>query len=85
MARGKLLAARQLVDYYRDVVLPRRRRIVEQTQLEFNGMLVGVYQLLQAKQGEVSARRDFISARRDYWIARTELERALGGPLAGAK
>ena len=85
VARGKLVAARQLVDYYRDVVLPRRRRIVEQTQLELNAMLIGVYQLLQAKQAEVSAQRDYISAQRDYWIARAELERAIGGPLAGAE
>jgi cobalt-zinc-cadmium efflux system outer membrane protein len=81
VARSRVAAAQQLVEYYGAVVLPRRRRIVEQTQLEFNGMLVGVYQLLQAKQGEVNAQRESIEAHRDYWIARSELERALGGPL----
>lgn len=83
IARERLLAAQQLVGYYRNVVLPRRMRIAEQTQLEFNGMLVGVYQLLQAKQGEVNAQREHIEAQRDYWIARAELERAIGGPLTG--
>lgn len=81
VARNRLVAAQQLAEYYRAAVLPRRRRIVEQTQLEFNGMLIGVYQLLQAKQGEVNAQQESIEAHRDYWIARSELERALGGPL----
>lgn len=83
-ARDRVVAAHQLMNYYRDGVLPRRRRIVEQTQLEFNGMLIGVYQLLQAKQSEVGAEREYLEAQRDYWIARTELDRALGGNASAA-
>ena len=83
-ARDRLTAARQLVAYYRDVVLPRRKRIVEQTQREYNFMLVGVFQLLQAKQDEINAQREFLEAQRDYWIVRTELDHALGGGLATA-
>jgi cobalt-zinc-cadmium efflux system outer membrane protein len=79
VAREQLTAASQVVGYYRDVLLPRRRRIVEQTQLEFNSMVAGIYQLLQARQGQLSAEREYIEAQRDYWIAWTELERALGG------
>lgn len=80
-ARDRLASARQRVEYYRDVVLPRRQRIVDQTQLQFNGMLVGVYQLLQARQGQISAEREYIEDQRDYWVARAQLERVLGGPL----
>lgn len=82
--RDRLTAARQLVEYYSDVVLPRRERIVEHTQREYNYMLVGVFQLLQAKQDEINARREHLEAQRDYWIARTELEHALGGGLLAA-
>ena len=42
-------------------------------------MLVGVFQLLQARQNEMQARRDFIEAQREYWSARTDLDRALQG------
>ncbi len=45
-------------------------------------MLKGAYDLLQAKQAEVAAERGYVDAWRDYWIARRELERALGGRLA---
>jgi cobalt-zinc-cadmium efflux system outer membrane protein len=44
-------------------------------------MLLGVYQLIQAKQAEYDAYRQYIEAVRDYWIARSDLERAVGGRL----
>ncbi|HMC20721.1 MAG TPA: TolC family protein [Thermoanaerobaculia bacterium] len=78
-ARQALLAARARVDYYRGTVLPRRKRIVDLTQLEQNAMVAGVFQLLQAKQNEINARREYIDAQRDYWTARTNLDRALSG------
>jgi cobalt-zinc-cadmium efflux system outer membrane protein len=78
-ARVTLEEARARVEYYRDVLLPRRRRIVELTKLEHNAMLVGIFQLLQARQNEADAQRDFIEAQRDYWSARTDLDRALQG------
>jgi cobalt-zinc-cadmium efflux system outer membrane protein len=78
-ARATLADARARAEYYRDVVVPRRARIVELTKLEHNAMLVGVFQLLQARQNELQARRDFIEAQREYWSARTDLDRALQG------
>lgn len=50
-ATATLAEARARVEYYRDVVVPRRQRIVELTKLEHNAMLVGVFQLLQAHEG----------------------------------
>jgi outer membrane protein, heavy metal efflux system len=78
-ATATVAEARARVEYYRDVIVPRRQRIVELTLLEHNGMLVGPFQLLQAKQNETQARRDFIDAQRDYWVARNDLDRAVNG------
>ena len=78
-ARAVLGEARARAEYYRDVVVPRRKRIVELSKLEHNAMLIGVFQLLQAKQNEMQARRDSIDAQREYWTARTDLDRALQG------
>ena len=47
-------------------------------------MLLGVYQLIQAKQNEYEAYREYIEALRDYWIARSDLERAVGGRIGAA-
>ena len=77
-----LSAARARVEYYRDVLLPRRQRIVALTQLEQNAMLIGIFQLLQAKRDELNARRDYIVAQSDYWAARNNLDRVLSGVVS---
>lgn len=79
VVRQRLAAARARVEYYRDVVLPRRSRITELTKLQQNAMIAGIYQLLQARQNEANARREYIQAQLDYWSARNNLERALNG------
>ncbi len=77
----RLLAARTTAESYRDSLIPLRTQIVDQEQRHVNYMLRGVYDLLLAKQNEVTARRDYIEAVRDYWVAWSDLERAVGGKL----
>jgi cobalt-zinc-cadmium efflux system outer membrane protein len=80
-ARERLLEARARADYLRTVVVPRRQRILSLTQLEYNAMLRGVYDLIRARQGLSDALREQVLAIRDYWVARTELEAAMSGVL----
>jgi cobalt-zinc-cadmium efflux system outer membrane protein len=82
-AWARLGAAQDTVAFYRSTVLPLQRRVVAENQRLYNGMLIGVYDLLKSRQDEIAAARDYISAVRDYWIAHSELERALAGPLPG--
>jgi cobalt-zinc-cadmium efflux system outer membrane protein len=81
-ARDAMVAARRIAERYRTSVVPLRERIVSQAQQRYDAMLMGAYELLTARQSEVSAYRDYIHAVRDYWIARSDLERAVGGRLA---
>jgi cobalt-zinc-cadmium efflux system outer membrane protein len=81
-ARDSMVAARRIAERYGTVMVPLRERIVALAQQRYDAMLMGAYELLLAKQGEVSAYRDDIDAVRDYWIARSDLERAVGGRLA---
>jgi len=84
-ARDRLIAKRDLAIYYRDNLVPERHRILELTLAGYNSMLKSPFDLLLAKQNELSAERGFIDAWRDYWIAHADLERAVGGRLgAGA-
>jgi cobalt-zinc-cadmium efflux system outer membrane protein len=78
-ARERLLEARARADYLRTVVVPRRERIVLLTQLEYNAMQRGVFDLVRARQDLADARREEVFARRDYWLARTELDAVLQG------
>jgi cobalt-zinc-cadmium efflux system outer membrane protein len=78
---ARLLAARRRAERYQKALLPLRHRITEETQLHYNAMQLGVFQLLEAKRGEIEAGRAYISALTDYWVARSELERAVGAEL----
>ncbi len=80
-ARDGLIGARDLAEFYRDELLPQQQEIMKGTQLEFNGMLTGFYELIRAKQDQLEAERGTVDALRDYWISRTKLEAALGGSL----
>src|SRR6266699_3158995 len=82
-ARDKMLLSRRQVEYFKSTALPTRTRVTEESQLEYNAMQIGPLQLLQAKQEEVKTGADSVEALRDYWIARAELEKAVGGSLSG--
>lgn len=83
-ARDAQIAARDLAQYHARVLLPARVRILDQETRHYNMMLKGVYDILLAKQAELSTERAYLDAWRDYWLARTELERAVGGSLPEA-
>lgn len=79
--RATLVAARRKVEYYQKTVLPRTASITELTLLQYNAMLVGTYQLLETRTDQIDAQQQYVEALRDYWIARSELELAVGGRL----
>jgi cobalt-zinc-cadmium efflux system outer membrane protein len=80
-ARSRLIFARGVVEQYTTKVVPAREKVVALSQEQYDAMLLGVYQLLLAKQNEVNAYRELIEAARDYWIALADLERSVGGKL----
>lgn len=83
-ARTRLTASHEMVRHYAKVMLPLQQTVVNETLKFYNGMLVGVYDLLLAKQTQVQTARQYISASKQFWLAWTDLERALGGKLTAA-
>jgi cobalt-zinc-cadmium efflux system outer membrane protein len=84
VAAAELAAARDRVTYSRDVLLPLRQKVVDETQLQYNAMLVGVFQLLQAKREQIAAGATYIEQLREYWTARSHVEQLLAGRMTGA-
>jgi cobalt-zinc-cadmium efflux system outer membrane protein len=81
MAASRVLAKRGRADFLRRVLVPLRTRIVEETQLEYNAMQEGAFQLLMAKREEIAAGAEYVAELRDYWIASAELEQILAGAV----
>ena len=67
--------------YYRDILLPLRERIVNETQLQYNAMQRGVIDLLRAREQQIRAAVAYVETLRDYWLARTDLGLMLSGRL----
>lgn len=80
-ARTRVQSTHRVLAHYRQALLPLQDTIVDETQKQYNGMLVGVYDLLLARQTQVQIARQYVTATRDFWLAWSDLERALGGRM----
>ena len=72
---------RAIVETHRDVLIPQRESVVARSQEQQNYMIIGVFELIQAKRQEYDAYQSYLEAIRDYWLARTDLLRAVGARL----
>lgn len=76
--------AHDIARHHRDELLPLRQRITEENLLRYNGMLIGVFELLADARAQVAGVNAAIEAERDFWLAEAELQRVLiGRPAAG--
>jgi outer membrane protein TolC len=67
---------------YQNEILPMRKRISKETLLRFNGMLIGIFELLADAREQIAAANAAIEAQRDFWLADTDLRQALAGPVS---
>jgi outer membrane protein TolC len=75
--------ADDLARHYRDEIVPLRKIISEENLLRYNGMLIGVFDLLADAREQIASIVQAIDAQRDYWLADAALQAALiGQPTA---
>ena len=79
--RDRLRAARAMALYYRDILLPLRERIINETLLQYNAMQLGVFELVLARERQIRAAVAYVETLRDYWLVRTQLDQMLNGRL----
>lgn len=81
VARAQVRSAHARARFLRQVVMPLKARIVQESQLQFNGMLIGPFQILDAKRQEVESAAEYIAALEQYWIERSILDQTLTGRM----
>ncbi|MDO9450959.1 MAG: TolC family protein [Rugosibacter sp.] len=68
--------------HYRDEVVPLRKTISDENILRYNGMLIGVFELLADSRDQVSSVIAAIAAERQFWLADAALQASmLGKPM----
>jgi cobalt-zinc-cadmium efflux system outer membrane protein len=80
-AHDALLAADTRARRYKLELIPQREAVVARMQEQVNAMLMSPFDLIQAKQQEYAAYQGYLEAVRDWWLARVQLERAVGTAL----
>ena len=72
-------SAYDIARHHRDEIVPVRRRIAEENLLRYNGMLIGVFELLADARAQIVSVSNTIESLRDFWIAQADLDLALIG------
>lgn len=69
----------EVARHYRDEVLPLRKVIAEENQLRYNGMLIGVFELMADARDQVNAVTAAIAADQQFWLADAALQASVIG------
>ena len=85
-AYGAYRSSWDIARHNRDEIVPLRQRIAEENVLRYNGMLIGVFELLADTRSQIASVNAYIESLRDFWLAQADLEMALIGKpeLSGA-
>jgi len=73
------LTAHEIARHYRDEVIPVRKVISEENQLRYNGMIIGVFELLADAKDQVSTVIAAINAEQQFWLADAALKASVIG------
>jgi outer membrane protein TolC len=72
-------SAYDIARHHRDELVPLNQRIAEENVLRYNGMFIGVFELLADARTQIASVNASIEALRDFWIAQADLDMALIG------
>ena len=65
--------------HFRDEVVPLRKTISEENLLRYNGMIIGIFELLADSRDQVSTVMAAIGAEQQFWLADAALQASLVG------
>jgi outer membrane protein TolC len=65
--------------HYRDEVVPLRKTMAEENVLRYNGMLIGVFELLADTRDQISSVVTAINAYQQFWLADAALRASMTG------
>ncbi len=65
--------------HYRDEVVPLRKTMAEENLLRYNGMLIGVFELLADTRDQISSVVTAINAYQQFWLADAALSASMTG------
>lgn len=72
-------ASFDIAKHYQDEIVPLNTRVSKENLLRYNGMLIGVFDLLADARSQINSVNGAIDAYRNFWIAKADLDMNLIG------
>lgn len=77
-----LNALKDEVNYYKNDLIPLKKKIVKESQLQYNAMQIGASNLIQARKDEIEAANKYLTAQRNFWSANANINQLLSGSMS---
>jgi outer membrane protein TolC len=61
--------AHDIARHYRDEIVPLRQTMTDENVLRYNGMLIGVFELLAEARDQIASVSNAINAQQQFWLA----------------
>jgi len=75
--------AYDIARHYRDEIMPLRQSMADENVLRYNGMLIGVFELLAEARDQIASVSNAINAQQQFWLADAALAASvIGKPTA---
>jgi outer membrane protein TolC len=65
--------------HIRDEIVPLRKKILQENQLRYNGMLISPFELFGDARAQVTSVQSYIESLREFWVADSALQMTLIG------
>ncbi len=78
-AHAAYLSRFEVARFHQSEVVPRAKRVADDNLLRYNGMLIGVFDLLASARAQIVAVDAALDAQREFWLADAALDAALIG------
>ena len=69
--------------HYRDEIVPLRKTMADENVLRYNGMLIGVFELLADNRSQIASVMAAINAHQQFWLADAALSASMTGKPTG--
>ena len=68
-----------IAKHYRDEIVPLHKKILNENQLRYNGMLVSPFELLADARSQVTSVKSYIESLKQFWLSESALQMTLTG------
>ena len=69
----------EIAKHYRDEIVPLRKKVLDENQLRYNGMLISPFELFADARAQVVSVNQTIAKLNEFWLAETALQMSLVG------